>query len=417
MQSAGLRFTIVHMTKSFTSYQKFVLAMLAFLQFTIILDFMIISPLGAILMPALKITPAQFGMVVSAYAFSAGLSGLLAAGFADRFDRKKLLLFFYCGFIVGTLVCGLAPDYKILLAARIITGIFGGVIGSIVLAITTDLFTYDQRGRVMGVLQTSFGASQILGIPAGLYFSGMWGWHAPFIMIVAIGAAVGILIWFQLKPIRDHLKLKTEHSPLQHLIATVRVPRYLLAFLNTAMLTTGAYMMMPFGTAFAVNNLEIAFDKLPMLYLVTGVAAIFCGPIIGRMADSYGKFNVFLFGAIVTIVMGIYYTHMGPTSIWMLIFVQVIFFVGIFSRTIPAQALTSALPSPDKRGSFMAVNASLQQMSGGISAMIAGLIVVEGVNGRLEHFDIVGYVLTGTVLITVFIVWHIKRIVEHYGAK
>ncbi len=373
--------------ETFTRYQKFVVAMLAFLQFTIILDFMIISPLGALLMPTLKITAAQFGLVVSAYAFSAGASGLLAAGFADRFDRKKILLFFYVGFIFGTLVCGLAPNYNLLLAARVVTGVFGGVIGSVVLAITADLFVYEQRGRVMGLLQTAFGASQILGIPAGLYFSHLWGWNAPFLMIVGIGSAVGILIFFKMRPVNAHLKLKSEHNPINHLIATVKIPRYLLAFANTALLTTGAYMLMPFGTAFAVNNLEIPYDRLPILYLVTGVAAMMIGPIIGRASDRFGKFRVFVFGAATTIPMVIIYTHLGPTPLWMLIIVQILFFIGIFSRTIPSQALISALPSPDKRGSFMAVNSSLQQLSGGLSSLVAGLIVVIAANGKLEHFD------------------------------
>src|SRR5882672_4956001 len=104
----------------FTRYQKFVIAVLAFLQFTIILDFMIISPLGAMMMPTLHMSPQQFGLAVSSYAFSAGLSGLLAAGFADRFDRKRLLLFFYAGFLAGTLLCGLAGSYNLLLLARMI---------------------------------------------------------------------------------------------------------------------------------------------------------------------------------------------------------------------------------------------------------------------------------------------------------
>src|SRR6201991_3379221 len=153
----------------FTPYQKFVAGLLAFLQFAVILDFMIISPLGALIMPALDITPRQFGLVVSAYAFSAGASGLLTAGFADRFDRKRLLLFFYVGFMAGTLWCGLAQSYEMLLAARVVTGLFGGVIGSIVLAIVTDLFAPELRGRVMGIVQTAFAASQVLGIPAGLF--------------------------------------------------------------------------------------------------------------------------------------------------------------------------------------------------------------------------------------------------------
>ena len=219
----------------FTGYQKFVIAVLAFLQFTIILDFMIISPLGAILMPALKISPAQFGLVVSAYAFSAGSSGLLAAGFADRFDRKKLLLFFYAGFLVGTLFCGLAPTYEFILGARIVTGIFGGVIGSIVLSIITDLFPYEMRGRVMGFVQTAFAGSQILGIPAGLFLANLWGWHSPFFMIVGVGIIAGALIIIYLKPINKHLELRTESTVLSHFTHTFSNPTYLWAFLFMAL--------------------------------------------------------------------------------------------------------------------------------------------------------------------------------------
>src|SRR5471030_323970 len=185
----------------FTPYQVFVIAILSLLQFTVILDFMVLSPLGAILIDKLHVTTSQFGLVVSAYAFSAGASGLLTAGFADKFDRKKLLLFFYAGFIVGTALCGIAIDYHFLLAARIVTGIFGGVIGSISMAITADLFPLEMRGRVMGIIQTAFAASQVLGLPMGLYLSNHWSWHAPFLMIAGIGAAAGVVIAVGLKPI------------------------------------------------------------------------------------------------------------------------------------------------------------------------------------------------------------------------
>src|ERR1700692_3761055 len=179
---------------TFSRYQKFVVGILAFLQFTIILDFMIISPLGAIVMPALSISPRQFGWAVSSYAFSAAISGLAAAGFADRFDRKRLLLFFYGGFFLGTALCALAPGYHFLLLARIVTGLFGGVIGSVVLAIATDLFPLEMRGRVMGVISTAFAASQVLGLPAGLYLTGHWDWHAPFLAIIAVGVPAGVII-------------------------------------------------------------------------------------------------------------------------------------------------------------------------------------------------------------------------------
>jgi predicted MFS family arabinose efflux permease len=150
----------------FTRYQKFVIAILSLLQFTVIVDFMVLSPLGAILMPKMGISTAQFGLVVSAYAISAGVSGLLAAGFADRFDRKRMILFFYVGFVLGTLFCGVVGSYPLLLCARIVTGVFGGVIGSISFAIITDTFRMEVRGRVMGFVQMAFSASQVLGIPS-----------------------------------------------------------------------------------------------------------------------------------------------------------------------------------------------------------------------------------------------------------
>ncbi len=393
----------------FTGYQKFVIGILAFLQFTIILDFMVLSPLGERLLPALNITPSQFGLVVSAYAFSAGASGLLAAGFADRFDRKKLLLFFYTGFLIGTLLCGLAPDYKFLLGARIITGIFGGVIGSIVLSIVTDLFSYEMRGRVMGFVQTAFAASQILGIPAGLYFSNLWGWHSPFFMIVLIGLLAGGLMIIYLKPINLHLQLRTEETAMKHFTQTLVNPRYLLAFLSMALLSTGGFMIMPFGSAFTVKNMGISIDSLPMIYLITGLCAIFTGPLIGAATDRFGKIKTFFFGTVVTIIMVFIYTNLGVTPLWIAILVNAILFVGIFSRMIPSQAFMSAIPDPASRGSFMAISTSLQQISGGVAAVIAGLIVSEAPDGKILHFDTLGYILIFTAIVNLVILFYLNK--------
>lgn len=397
---------------AFTTYQKVVIGILAFLQFTIILDFMIMSPLGAIMMPALKMSTGQFGAVVSAYAFSAGISGLLAAGFADKYDRKKLLMFFYAGFIIGTFLCGIATNYVFLLLARMVTGLFGGVIGSIVMAITTDLFPMSQRGRVMGFIQTAFGASQILGIPAGLYLSSLWGWHMPFMLIVAISIIAGIFISFYLKPINEHLKLRTEGKALAHLWNTLKNREYLIAFATTALMSIGGFMLMPFGSAFTVNNMGIEFAKLPMMYLVTGIAAIFIGPLVGKASDTFGKLKVFIFGAILTIIMVLIYTNMGITPLPLVIFVNVVMFCAIFSRIIPAQALMSGVPTPEKRGSFMAVSASLQQMAGGVASLIAGLIVVEAADGKILHFDTLGYILTCTVILSMYMMYAINKRVE-----
>src|ERR1700760_4214332 len=185
----------------FSRYQSVLVALLAFVQFTIIIDFMIMSPLGAIIMPTLDISAAQFGVAVSAYAFSAGVSGILAAGFADRLDRKRLLLFFYGGFTLGTALCAIAPNYHVLLAGRIVTGLFGGVIGSVVLAIVTDLFALQLRGRVMGLVQTAFAASQVLGIPAGLFLANHWSWHVAFGALVGLSIVGMAAVLFLMQPV------------------------------------------------------------------------------------------------------------------------------------------------------------------------------------------------------------------------
>jgi predicted MFS family arabinose efflux permease len=393
----------------FSPYQKGVLALLAFLQFTVILDFMIISPLGAMLMPTLRITPAQFGLVVSVYAFSAGVSGLLAAGFADRYDRKKLLLLFYCGFVAGTLLCGVSHSYGFLLFARMITGVFAGVIGSTIFAIITDLFAFQLRGRVMGIIQTAFAASSVIGIPMGLYMSNRWGWNAPFILIVAVSVVVGAVMIRFLRPINAHLALQQDRSPLRHFVHTLSTPRYLQGFATTALLATGGFMLMPYMSAFSVHNLGISLVRLPLVYMITGVCSIIAGPLIGRASDIYGKFLVFCLGCVATIIMVVIYTHLGLTPISVVILVNCLLYIGVTSRMITASALISAVPQPADRGAYMSISSSIQQISGGFAAVLGGLIVTEGSGGTLQHYDVLGYVLVGSTLITLVMMYLISR--------
>jgi predicted MFS family arabinose efflux permease len=394
---------------SFSSYQKFIAAILAFLNFTVILDFMILSPLGAQLMPALQISPVQFGLLVSTYAFSAGLSGILAAGFADRFDRKKLLMIFYAGFLAGTLLCGLASSYHTLLLGRLITGLFAGVVGSVSFAIITDVFPLEMRGRVMGVIQTAFAASSVLGIPIGLLLATRWRWNAPFLLIVVVGATVGWLIQARMRPVDGHLQRHPDRSPLHHLLQTVSNKLYLQGFATTTLLSVGGFMLMPFMSAFMVHNVGVPVVRLPLIYVLVGLFSAVAGPLIGRASDRLGKFNVFFFGCVVTVVMVIIFTHLAITPLSLLVTVLVILQIGIFSRMISASALMSALPAPADRGAYMSISSSLQQMAGGVAAVLSGMIVVEGADGVLVHFDRVGYVLVGTTLLTLSMMYFINR--------
>jgi predicted MFS family arabinose efflux permease len=400
--------------KTFTSYETFIIAILAFLNFTIILDFMVLSPLGAILMPTLKITPAQFAMVVSVYAFSAGASGLLAAGFADKFDRKKLLLFFYTGFIVGTALCGIAPTYEFLLGARIITGLFGGVIGSICFAIITDLFRMEVRGRVMGFTQMAFASSQVLGIPLGLYLANLWGWHSPFIMIVLVSVVVGVLIVVYMKPINAHLKIKSDRNALQHLAKTVSNSVYLKTFAATILLATGGFMLMPFASAFSVNNLGISLEQLPFLYMVTGLCSMATSPLIGKLSDKKGHYNIFVAGSVLTMILVYIYCNLSVTPLWVVMIISIFMFAGVFARMISSSALVSAVPLPSDRGAFMGVNSSIQQISGGIATFIAGLIIVQAPSGALENYDIIGYVIIGATVISLGLIYWIHLYVKSH---
>ncbi|MBD0724523.1 MFS transporter [Flavobacterium sp. L1I52] len=395
----------------FTSYQKFAIFILAITQFTVILDFMVMSPLGDILMKSMQIKPSHFGLVVSAYAFSAGISGLLTAGFADKFDRKKLLLFFYTGFILGTILCGLVNSYPLLVAARIITGLFGGVIGSISMAIVTDLFSMQQRGRVMGFIQMAFGASQIFGIPLGLYIATAWDWHAPFLWVAAMAVVIAVLIALKLKPLTEHLAIQKENSPAQHLLHTISKKEYRIGFAATAILSLGGFMLMPFGSAFAINNLKITEEQLPLIFMIAGLSTLIIMPVIGKLSDKIDKFKIFTAATIWTIITVAIYTNLSETPFLLVALINVIMMMGVMSRMVPSTALVTSVPAKEDRGAFMSINSSLQQISGGIAAAFAGTIVIQKDNfSPLEHYNTLGYIIIGISFISIIL---LSRVNQH----
>jgi predicted MFS family arabinose efflux permease len=398
----------------FTSYQVLVIIILALTQFTVVLDFMVMSPLGDMLMKSMALTTRQFGLAVSAYAFSAGISGLLTAGFADRYDRKKLLLFFYVGFILGTLFCGLTTSYPMLIAARIVTGLFGGVIGSIGMAILADLFPLEQRGRAMGFIQMGFGASQVLGIPISLFLANLWGWQMPFMMIVGLSIVMWLIIVIKMQPVTKHLEEKNERSALKHLWHTIAQRHYRIGFLCTALLSLGGFMMMPWGSAFAINNLHVTASQLPLLFMVSGVSSLFIMPLIGRISDKIDKLKLFIIASVWMSVVVIVYTNLTPVPLWVVMISNVTLMIGIMSRMVPAMALVSALPKMHDRGAFMSINSSLQQIAGGIAAAVGGMIVVQKDQfSALEHYNTLGYVMVGISAVGVFMMYRVNDLIKN----
>jgi len=399
--------------EKFSSYEKFVITLLALTQFTVVLDFMVMSPLGDMLMKSMSLRTTQFGFAVSSYAFSAGISGLLTAGFADKYDRKKLLIFFYSGFILGTFICSITTSYPMLIAARIITGLFGGVIGSVSMAIVADLFTIERRGRVLGFMQMGFGASQVLGIPIGLFIANIWGWQSPFVMIAGFAVIICVAIMIKLEPVNKHLKVQTDRNAFNHLLHTISQRNYRIGFLATAMLSLGGFMMMPWGSAFAINNLHVTTHQLPILFMVSGISSLIIMPLIGKLSDRIDKFTIFAIATVWMMVMVVIYTNLTPVPLAIVLIMNVFFMIGIMSRMVPSMALTSSLPRMQDRGAFMSISSSLQQIAGGIAAGVGGMIVVQKNKfSPLEHYNTLGYVIVALSFITIFLVYRVSRLVK-----
>jgi predicted MFS family arabinose efflux permease len=392
----------------FNRYQKLMILLLSLVQFTVILDFMVMAPLGALLIRILKISPSQFGWVVSVYAFSAGLSGILAAGFADKFDRKKMLLFVYTGFTLGTILCGIAPDYTTLLMARMVTGLFAGVLLSVNMAILADVFSLEVRGRVMGFVQMAFAVSQVAGIPVGLFFANQYGWHMPFVLIVAICLVTMAAIARWMKPVNAHLKERAAQRPLLHLARTASHPKYVIAFVATVFLSTGGFLMLPYSSAFLVRNVGVSEKILPVVFIVAGFTGLFSGPLIGKWSDKFGTYKVFIGGSLLAAIMVTILTHLAVTPLWEVLIVNTIMYTAVMSRFIPSQALISGVPDMKDRGAFMSINSSVQQLGGGIASVVGGWLIGQDAAGRLLHYEVLGYVTLGAFAICVVLMYFVN---------
>lgn len=393
-------------------YQRFLIAVLAVLLFTVVLDFMLLSALSAILLPQLAITTAQFGWLVSAYAFSAGISAILVSGFADQFDRKKLLLFFYTGFLAGILLCALAQTYTTFFIARIITGVFGGVIGATCFAIITDSFDLSQRGRVMGFVQLAFASSQVVGLPLGLYLATQLDWHLTYGLILLMGCMAAALVFLKMKPVDAHLQVQSSAQAFQHLIAILANREYLAVFINNTLLAAADIMLMTFSSAFSTNNMGISLEHLPLLYGVGGIGTILFAPLIGRLADKYGSLRIFTIGTVLALTLVGIYTNLGLTPLWVVLIIHSLLFIGINARMISSATLATAMPEATDRGAFMAVDASLQQGVGGMAAAAAGLIVFQSADGIIHRFPLLGIIVIVVMLITIGLMFLIHSIIQ-----
>jgi len=359
-----------------TGREVLLLLLLAAVQFTHIVDFMIIMPLGPIFRREMHLVPWEFGSVVSAYTISAGIAGLLAARFLDRFDRKTALLVLYAGFVTGTLLCAAAPSYPWLLAARTVAGAFGGVVAAVVLAIVGDAFPDARRGTAMGVVMSAFSVASIVGVPLGLYLAEGNGWRNTFLVLGGLSAAVLVLGTIMLPPLRGHMG-RGRHHPIATWTVLVH-PNHLRAFALTGALVFGSFMLAPYMATYLEANVGVRQTELKYVYLCGGLATLVTLTLVGRLADRFGKLLVFQILAVFTLLPILLVTNLpAGLALPLVLIVTTVFMVMMSGRMVPAMALITASSAPAYRGSFMSLNAAVQQLAAGLATSIAGLLLHE----------------------------------------
>lgn len=388
--------------------EGWLLLLLAVIQFTHIIDFVIMMPLGPQLMRVFDISPKEFSFLVSAYTFSAAVSGFISTLFIDKFDRKHALLGLYGGFIVGTFCCAIAPNYHLLLLARILAGAFGGVIGALVFAIIGDAIPEERRGAATGKVMAAFSAASIAGVPVGLYLASRMNWHAPFYALTFMSLGVLVLAYMLLPPMRGHLTNAVRTKPLRVIGDILRNANLLWALGLMVVLTLAGFTIVPFISPYLVANVGFAETDLPFMYLFGGLATVVTSQLAGRLSDRYGKQRIFVYTALFSLIPILLITQLKPAPHYLIFTVTTIFFIGFGARFVPAMSLITSSVSPKQRGSFMSFNASIQQMAAGLSAFLSGLVIEKTAAGTLLHFDKIGYLAVGATLLCIFIIRRLK---------
>lgn len=384
------------------------LVLLAGIQFTHILDFMIVLPLGPQFIRIWGIDTHQFALLVSVYTISAAVAALACAFTIDRFDRRRALLFLYFGFVVATLLCALAPDYATLLAARVVAGAFGGVAGAAVYSIVADVIPEQRRGSAMGTIMIAFPISSVIGVPFGLMLANWFDWRAPFLLLTLVSAAVLAAAWRIVPRLRGHVAHARAANPWRQSLALFADANHRRAFALMAVLIFGGFSVIPFISPYAVANVGLRETDLPWLYFWGGLATMFSSRLIGRLADVRGKRETFTLIAAISLAPLLITTNLPPVPVWVAVLTSVVFMVFVSGRFVPAMAIVTAAAQPAQRGSFMSFNSAIQQLSMGAASAASGFIIGQDAAGRLTGYWIAGLVAVACTLVCMRLAWRIK---------
>ncbi|MDB5313128.1 MAG: pbuE [Gemmataceae bacterium] len=388
------------------------LLVLVAIQFTHMVDFVIIMPLGDRLRRELGISPEQFGAVVAAYAWAAGIASLLASFVMDRFDRKSVLLTMYAGFGLSTLFCGLAPNYEWLLVSRTLAGVFGGLAAVALMSVIGDVFPPEKRGRATGAVISSFAVASIVGLPIGLKLAAEFGRWAPFVALAALSGVVWVVGLVSLPSVRGHLSAPRRH-PITEFVAVAREPNHLWGFAFSFFLVQGTFTVAAFIAPVLCSTNGWGEDELWKIYLAAGLCTLLGTTYIGRLADRVSRLLLYRLLAGAALVMALVVSNLPPVPLWVAALALSAFMVFAAGRMIPAQAMILGASAPAVRGAFMSLNTAVQHLATGLAPTIAGAIIHETPDHKLEGFPIVGLVSAGTAAVSLLLAGRLKPVSQH----
>jgi len=390
--------------------ENVLLFLLAAINFTHIMDFVVMAPLSPILRDELSISTKQFGFLLSSYTLSAAFAGIAGAFFIDKFDRKKALVFLYAGFTISNFACAISNDYSTFMAARIMAGAFGGVLGSLLLSIIGDVIPQERRGKATGIVMSAFSAASVLGIPTGIFLANNFNWHAPFYLLTGLSIIVLIPAWLFLPSLTSHFNNRNDKSALQNILNLLANINVRWSFLFMLLLMIAGLTVVPFLSDYLVRNVGIDRKDLGLVYIFGGLATVVSGPLTGKLADKFGKQQVFVVAAIISIIPVYIMTHLSPSGYPFTLTMTTIFFIFFGARFVPAMSMMTSSVSMQQRGSFMSINSSVQQLGSSLAVAMAGLIVTNAADGSLINYNWCGIISIVAIVFAIAVSYKVKQV-------
>lgn len=390
--------------------EKLIITVLFFVQFTHMVDFVVMMPLGPKLVRSFALTPNQFSYVISSYAFAAAVMGLVSSFFVDNYDRKKVLLFFYAGFLVANIFCALSINYFMLIASRILAGGFGGVLAGLTFSIIGDVVPEYRRGKATGIVMSAFGTASVVGIPLGLFLADHFDWHSPFWLISALSLLVILVTMIKMPKITGHIKLQRfkKSEELQKILNLFKDKNCQNSFILSCAYIISGFLVIPFISQYLVKNVKLEEKHLSLVYFFGGLFTLFTSRYFGTLSDRFGKHTMVNILAPLSLIPIFLVTNMKVYPLPVVLTINTLFFILISGRFVPIMAIITGSVKKENRGAFMGINSSLQQMAMGLASVLAGFIISYNSNGEIEGFHTVGYLSMLMTLLFIYLASRVK---------